>query len=719
MAALICPFCGSENQPTSRECSTCGSPLPQTLAPAAEKKPEPAPVAPVAPAAPVAPVAPAPVAASQSTLRPPSAPVRARIQVRAEPPRTGAAPTTTPKPATPVRVAPAPRAPSPSPAPASAPAPAPKPAPVPVPPPAPTPAPVVAPAAPVPVAAPVVAAAAPVAAPIAPATTPAPGTPPSAPVAAPGENDTAARVIPVEGEEAQDHVLTITDERTGAALPEAEPRPPTPDPKDAEAPLAHTSPALPSALAGTPLDMTSSDEESPWLAIGIVVVAIVLVSTGIVYAISRLSSGQDPSSPIPTAPPTETVIPTTSEVENFSASPAEQGSATVTWTIPSGLDVQSFKLTVTERSTQKVIVSREESATATSATVANLTPGSTYELKLQVVSANGVSDGATTSVTPEGGVTSPADRDLKRRSDIASVEAALTSYYAQNKRYPAGASFKAMTSRLISDGFLSAPIEDPEAPAKSYGYEASADRAHYTITVLLEVEANDAPRKILTVTDPQPSAPPSVPSSPPIVTTPPTSIPPTLPPLTNAIITTKPASLTGTAPFRVDFTVSGANGGDTRTIWALGDGTNAVGPTASHIYTKAGTYTVQLTLKRGAESASPSTTVTVLATGTKDAAGFRDGDGDGLSDEQEREYGSDPNNKDTDADGFTDKQEINGGYNPLITNKDVDSDGDGIMNWEELQKHRTDPFKADTDGDGIPDGVELREGTSPTTFNKR
>jgi len=42
-----------------------------------------------------------------------------------------------------------------------------------------------------------------------------------------------------------------------------------------------------------------------------------------------------------------------------------------------------------------------------------------------------------------------------------------------------------------------------------------------------------------------------------------------------------------------------------------------------------------------------------------------DTDGDGLSDRQEFEYGTDPDIKDTDNDGYTDKQEIDTGYNPL------------------------------------------------------
>lgn len=42
-----------------------------------------------------------------------------------------------------------------------------------------------------------------------------------------------------------------------------------------------------------------------------------------------------------------------------------------------------------------------------------------------------------------------------------------------------------------------------------------------------------------------------------------------------------------------------------------------------------------------------------------------DSDNDGLTDEEEEQYGTDPNNPDTDGDGFDDLTEIEGGYNPL------------------------------------------------------
>ncbi len=44
--------------------------------------------------------------------------------------------------------------------------------------------------------------------------------------------------------------------------------------------------------------------------------------------------------------------------------------------------------------------------------------------------------------------------------------------------------------------------------------------------------------------------------------------------------------------------------------------------------------------------------------------------------------------------------------------KDIDTDGDGLFDWEEDLRH-TDPKKPDTDGDGTQDGEEVSLGRSP------
>lgn len=68
-----------------------------------------------------------------------------------------------------------------------------------------------------------------------------------------------------------------------------------------------------------------------------------------------------------------------------------------------------------------------------------------------------------------------------------------------------------------------------------------------------------------------------------------------------------------------------------------------------------------------------------------------DSDGDGLSDEEEKKLGTDPNNPDTDGDKLFDGQEITWG---------------------------TDPKKADTDGDGYTDSQEIKAGYNPNGKGK-
>jgi len=70
-----------------------------------------------------------------------------------------------------------------------------------------------------------------------------------------------------------------------------------------------------------------------------------------------------------------------------------------------------------------------------------------------------------------------------------------------------------------------------------------------------------------------------------------------------------------------------------------------------------------------------------------------DSDLDGLTNDEEKKLGTDPNKSDTDNDGLLDKDEIN--------------------------IYKTDPLKADTDGDGYTDGYEVRHHMNPLVPDKK
>lgn len=64
---------------------------------------------------------------------------------------------------------------------------------------------------------------------------------------------------------------------------------------------------------------------------------------------------------------------------------------------------------------------------------------------------------------------------------------------------------------------------------------------------------------------------------------------------------------------------------------------------------------------------------------------------------------------DNDKDGLTNEKEKELGTNPDL----ADTDRDGISDYYEIYKSKTDPLKADSDGDGINDGDELDLGLDP------
>jgi hypothetical protein len=78
-----------------------------------------------------------------------------------------------------------------------------------------------------------------------------------------------------------------------------------------------------------------------------------------------------------------------------------------------------------------------------------------------------------------------------------------------------------------------------------------------------------------------------------------------------------------------------------------------------------------------------------------------DADSDGLTNERERELGTDPFNPDSNGDGIDDLTAVRSGLDPL----DPDMDDDGVDNATE-RDGGTDPLAADSDGDGVDDGAD-------------
>ncbi len=113
--------------------------------------------------------------------------------------------------------------------------------------------------------------------------------------------------------------------------------------------------------------------------------------------------------------------------------------------------------------------------------------------------------------------------------------------------------------------------------------------------------------------------------------------------------------------------------------------------------------------------------------------GDNDVDGDGLSNERERQLGTNPYKADTDEDGVKDFDEVEVlKSNPFVADTDgdglhdydeshlfntniasADSDNDGIEDYDEVKVYHSNPRLADTDNDGLTDREEIDRGSDP------
>ncbi len=117
----------------------------------------------------------------------------------------------------------------------------------------------------------------------------------------------------------------------------------------------------------------------------------------------------------------------------------------------------------------------------------------------------------------------------------------------------------------------------------------------------------------------------------------------------------------------------------------------------------ADSYTVNVTVDNRSLSGSNESTLTVNLPG--------DTDGDGLTDDVEEQFGTNPLDPDTDGDGLNDYEEVYEGEDGYITDPlSPDTDGDGLSDHEEVTEgedgYKTDPTKPDTDGDLVNDSED-------------
>lgn len=136
--------------------------------------------------------------------------------------------------------------------------------------------------------------------------------------------------------------------------------------------------------------------------------------------------------------------------------------------------------------------------------------------------------------------------------------------------------------------------------------------------------------------------------------------------------------------------------------------------------------TTQIQISKKVEVGENMITLTAIITYDAVSISERDADEDGLSDLLEDLLGTDKDKIDTDGDGLSDYEEFClTGTDPILfdTNEDgiddgnADIDGDGLTNLEEIRLN-TNPTVADTDSDGLKDYDEVYiYGTNPLQYD--
>jgi hypothetical protein len=117
--------------------------------------------------------------------------------------------------------------------------------------------------------------------------------------------------------------------------------------------------------------------------------------------------------------------------------------------------------------------------------------------------------------------------------------------------------------------------------------------------------------------------------------------------------------------------------------------------------------------KSGSDASDPSSMPPAPKTKLTQRLGVSDPDQDGIPSAEELSFGWNPENPDTDGDGKTDGAEMVSGGEPGDDDDNyTDSDGDGLSDEYEKEKGFNSSDK-DSDGDGVPDNREIAIGCDP------